>query len=410
MVLLLRGLEHRRTCDPLSFNPSTIYTEMVMLTRRRFLQSVAATSGALAWHGAAGVQIDAAKAAAVAPFGMTTVIAGNPRQRGLAYGKQFAAEIRGFLDREIYGPFADTQFAKSEMLEYAAACSKVIGEECPIIAEELAGMSEGSRLSVEEHVLITLHEELYHRGLLPPVPHCTAIGIAPPVTGGDTLIGQTWDWMQSVAGLSTMLEWRRDDGPSLLAYAFPGLWVGAGLNEAGLALCWTSADLGKPNQMPRIGLPAYVFLAHLMYQPDLESVQQAALRNKHAGWFTFVMGDSQGRLLNVEGSPEGITCEEARGQLLRIGFGTHQRTGIPKSEPIVPHARCQSMKRILEQRRGTYDRAALQETLGDPQAGICVGPGTIDMMVYDTSRKQAFLSRGPEYGVAWQQYGFSEQS
>src|SRR5690606_28735850 len=146
------------------------------------------------------------------------------------------------------------------------------------------------------------------------------------------------------------------------------------------ALCWTSADLGKDQQQPRVGLPAYVLLAHLMYQPDLESVQRAARRNRHAGWFTFVLGDGEGRLLNVEGSPEGITCEEARGQLLRVGFGTHERTGTPSTERVVPHARCQSLQRILQQRAGTYDRAALQETLADPQAGICVGPGTIDLM------------------------------
>jgi hypothetical protein len=377
-----------------------------MLNRRRFLQSVAAASGTLVWQGAAGVRVSGAESAAVAPFGEATVIAGNPRQRGLAYGTKFSSQIRGFLEREIYGPFAD-HFSKSELLDYAAACHKVIGAECPIIAEEMAGMSEGSGLSVEEHVLITLHEELYHRGVLPPVPHCTAIGLAPPVTSGETLIGQTWDWMQSVAGLSTMLEWRRDDGPSLLAYSFPGLWVGAGLNDAGLALCWTSAELGKPKQIPRVGLPAYVLLAHLMYQPDLEAVQKAALRNRHAGWFTFVMGDGNGRLLNVEGSPDGITCEEARGQLLRVGFGTHERTGIPTGDRIVPHVRCQNMQRVLDQHKGPYDRAALQETLADPQAGVCVGPNTIDLMVYDTSRKQAFLSRGADYGIAWRQYAFS---
>lgn len=380
-----------------------------MLTRRRFLQSVAAASSVFTLPDGRAVRIATAGETSAPPFGPATVIAGDARQRGRQYGRTFASDIRGFLDREIYGPFADKHFPKSEMLDYADACYRVIGQECPIIADELAGMSEGSGLSVAEHVLITLHEELYHRGVLPPVPHCTAIGLAPPVTGGDALIGQTWDWMQSVAGMSTMLEWQRDDGPSLLAYAFPGLWVGAGLNDAGLALCWTSADLGQPKQQPRVGLPAYVFLAHLMYQPDLESVQRAALRNRHAGWFTFVMGDSQGRLLNVEGSPDGITCEEARGQLLRVGFGTHERTGTPPDQPVALHARCQNMQRILQARTGTYDRAALQETLADPQAGICVGPGTIDLMVYDTVRKEAFLSRGPDYGVSWQRYEFSRQ-
>jgi hypothetical protein len=162
--------------------------------------------------------------------------------------------------------------------------------------------------------------------------------------------------------------------------------------------------------MPRVGLPAYVLLAHLMYQPDLDAVRQAARRNRHAGWFTFVMGDGEGRLLNVEGSPDGVTCQDSRGQLLRVGFGTHERTGTPAGETVALHARCTSMQRLLEQQPGTYDRAALQATLSDPEAGICVGPATIDLMVYDTARRQAFLSRGPDYGVSWQQFQFSQPS
>jgi hypothetical protein len=383
---------------------------MNMLNRRSFLKSVAVTSGAVAVHGAAGIHLPADERNPVPPFGDAVVISGPPRQRGRTYGKHFAAEIREFLDREIYGVFEGKFFPKDELLGYAAACFKVIRAECPIIADELEGMAEGSGLSLEEHVLITLHEELYHRGVLPPVPHCTAIGVSQPVTRRGAFVGQTWDWMASVAGKSTMLEWTRDDGPSLLAYAFPGLWVGAGLNSAGLALCWTSAELGKPKQVPRIGLPSYVFLAHLLYQPNLDEVQLVAKRNRHAGWFTFVMGDADGRLLNVEGSPEGITCEETRGQLVRVGFGTLERTGASSPDKIARHPRCLSAGRALDAQRGQFDLPAFQGLLGDPNAGICVGRGTIDMMIFQTTDRKAVLSRGPEYGVAWREYEFPQKS
>lgn len=296
-------------------------------------------------------------------------------------------------------------------MRYSAACFKVIREECPVIADELEGMAEGTGLRLEEHVLITLHEELYHRGVLPPVSHCTAVAVGPPQTSQKkTYVGQTWDWMESVAGMSSMVEWRRDEGPSLLAYAFPGLWVGAGLNSAGLALCWTSADLGKPKQMPRIGLPAYVILAHLMYQSSLDAVIDAAKRNRHAGWFTFVMADGTGRLLNVEGSPAGIACEETTERLVRVGFGTRQMSGTPADQAVKRHARCLSMDVLLDKTRGDTDLDAMQQNFSDPARGICVGKGTIDMMVFDTTTRTAHLSRGPHYGVAWREYQFSKAS
>jgi hypothetical protein len=374
-----------------------------MITRRDMLRRGIAGLGALA--SAAPAPARSAERP-VKPFGDAIVIAGRPRERGRRYGRRFRDEIGEFLDREIYRAFEGSLAAKAELLRYAAACSRVIRAECPTIADELEGMAEATGLRLEEHVLITLHEELYHRGGLPPVSHCTAVAVGPPESPGRTFVGQTWDWMESVAGMSSALQWRRDDGPSLLAYAFPGLWVGAGMNSAGLALCWTSAELGKPKHVPRVGLPAYVLLAHLLYQPTLDAAIEAAKRGRQAGWFTFVMADGSGRLLNVEGSPEGVACEEATGRLVRVGFGSRRMTEAAGGRGPARHPRCSTMDAVLDRTRGRTDLNAMRTNFSDPARGICVGKATIDMMVFDTVARTAHLSRGPEYGVAWRRYGF----
>jgi isopenicillin-N N-acyltransferase-like protein len=346
----------------------------------------------------------------VRPFAEAVVIAGGPRERGRRYGQRFEAEIRAFLEREIYRVFDGSVAKRDDLLRYSAACFRVIRAECPTIADELEGMAEATGLRLEEHVLITLHEELYHRGVLPPVSHCTAVAVGPPETPRSTFVGQTWDWMESVAGMSSVLDWHRDDGPSLLAYAFPGLWVGAGVNSAGLALCWTSADLGKPKQMPRVGLPAYVLLAHLLYQPTLDAAIEAAKRNRHAGWFTFVMADGSGGLLNIEGSPQGVVCEEANGRLVRVGFGSRRMTAPAGGQETPLHPRCASMNTLLDRTRGQTDLSAMQQNFGDPARGICVGRATIDMMVFDTTACSAHLSRGPDYGAEWRKYSFAKRT
>jgi len=375
-----------------------------MITRREVLRRGVAGLSVLACGSPAPAR---SAERSVKPFGDAIVIAGGPRERGRRYGRRFRDEIGEFLDREIYRAFEGSLAAKEELLRYAAACYRVIRAECPVIADELEGMAEATGLRLEEHVLITLHEELYHRGTLPPVSHCTAVAVGPPESAGRTFVGQTWDWMESVAGMSSALEWRRDDGPSLLAYAFPGLWVGAGLNSAGLALCWTSAELGKPKQVLRVGLPAYVLLAHLLYQPTLDAAIEAAKRDRHAGWFTFVMADGSGRLLNVEGSPEGVACEEATGRLVRIGFGSRRMKEMTGGQGGARHPRCGTMDALLDRTRGRTDLDAMRANFGDPARGICVGKATIDLMVFDTMARTAHLSRGPAYGVAWRQYGFS---
>jgi isopenicillin-N N-acyltransferase-like protein len=273
----------------------------------------------------------------------------------------------------------------------------------------MEGIAEGAGLRLEEVVLLSLHEELFHRGVLPKVPHCTAVAVGPPeTTDGRTLVGQTWDWMESVFGLSRIVHWRREEGPSLLAYGYPGLWVGAGLNSAGLALTWTSADLGKQSLGVRVGIPSYAMLTHLLYQESLDAAIAEAKRNKHAGWFTFVLGDGKGNLVNIEGSPDGIAIEPAKGRLVRIGYGSRKMSRTPADRPVALHPRCQKMYELLGSVPGKVDIPAMQRFFGDPKCEINVGKATIDMMVFDTTNRAAYLSRGPSYTVDWRKFTFDE--
>jgi hypothetical protein len=378
-----------------------------MLTRREFLHRASATTTGLALLPSLPARAETSPSK-VPPF-TKTIIDGKPRERGRRYGKEFSNGVRAFLDKEIWKPFTGKPATREEMVRYAAACGLEIKKFSPIIHDELEGMAEGSGLRLEELVLITLHEELYHKGALPKLPHCTAVAAGPPVTAGGGIVGQTWDWMESVFGLSNVLHWKRPEGPSLLAYAFPGLWVGAGLNSAGLALCWTSAALGEKGQEPRVGIPSYVLLTHLLYQETLDAAEAEAKRGTNAGWFTFVMGDGKGNLLNIEASPKEVVTERPTGTISRVGFGSRKMTATPEGESVKFHARCQKVNELMAGASGKVDRRMLQTWFEDPKGGIAVGKGTIDLMVFDTTAREGYLSRGPSYGVHWQKFGFADR-
>jgi isopenicillin-N N-acyltransferase-like protein len=338
-----------------------------------------------------------------------TVIAGKPRERGQAYGQRFKKEIHAFLNQEIYQAFNNKPATRADMLHFAGLCAKEIAAYSPVIHAELEGMAQGSELALDEIVLITLHEELYHRGQLPKVDHCTAVAVGPPDTkDGNTYVGQTWDWMPSVFGQSTMLRWQRDEGPSVLAYAYPGLWVGAGMNSAGLALTWTSADLGNKKMTVRAGIPSYVLLAHLLYQDSLEAAVKEAQRAKNAGWFTFVLGDAKGNLVNIEGSPEGVIVEKHQGRLARVLFGSRAMTKTPPGQKVKVHERCEKMYDLIGAAAGTIDRSTMQHFFADPKCAISVGKSTLDMMVFNCTTREAWVSRGPAYGATWTRFDFSK--
>lgn len=343
-----------------------------------------------------------------------TVIAGKPRERGRRYGRQFKDSIVAFLDKEIYQRFIQKPSPKDEMLRYAGACGRAIKEYSPLIMDELEGMAEGSGLKLEEIVLITLHEELGKSGTLPKVEHCTAFAAGPPDTSdANTYVGQNWDWMASVFGMSSLLLWKRTEGPSVLAYAYPGLWIGAGLNAAGIALCWTWGDV-RGIKGPRVGIPAYVLIAQMLYQDTLKGAVAEAERARHAGWFTFVLGDAKGQLANVEGTPEKLAVEWPRGHLARASFGTRAITGVADGEPVKYHPQCRRMFDLLAGGKGKIDRAMLQGFCGDHQSTICKHPGhkggfTVDSMVFNCNTREALVSRGPGCSGRWQKFTFDDR-
>ncbi|HEY7426345.1 MAG TPA: C45 family peptidase [Gemmataceae bacterium] len=392
--------------------------------RRQFLHQVAGFGAAAAClHGAARVGAEPAKEPPKVADHSRTVISGKPRQRGEQYGRKFKEPIQAFLDKEIYRACAQ-HTSREELLRYAGQCTRAVKEYSPLITEEMEGLAEGAGLKLEEAVLITLHEETagHKGGALPPVQHCTALAAGPPDTrDGNTYVGQNWDWMATVYGLSSMLLWKRPEGPSLLAYSYPGLWVGAGLNSAGIALCWTWGD-GRGIKGPRVGIPSYVLIAQMLYQDTLEGALKEARRAKHAGWFNFVLADDKGHLAAVEGTPEKLVIQNPRGHTARASYACPEILGGTAEKPAKLHPQCQRMFDLLAGSKGKLDKPTLQGFFADHKSTICKHPTfqrgggietsggfTVDSMLFNCTTREAHVSRGPGCSGRWQTFTFEDK-
>ena len=305
-----------------------------------------------------------------------SVIEGTPRERGRAYGQRFKASITRFLEREIYAAFDGKPNQKELLLRYGGACSRKIKDYAPLVMDEMEGMAEGAGLRLEEIVLVTNHEELWHRGAIKAVDHCTVFGAAPPDTAdGETYVAQTWDWMESVYGLSSMLLWKRAEGPSVLAYAYPGLWTGAGVNSEGVSLCWHSGS--GDGKEPAVGIPAYVLIAQMLYQPTLKGALEELRRATQAGWFVFLLGDAQGSLATVRGTPKKV---DIRPDAVANG-GRRRAQGDAKVDLAAMQAHCPTVKVKT----------------------------TIDAMVFSSVRKEAHVTRRAGGATPWLRFGFDSK-
>ncbi|MBI5396026.1 MAG: hypothetical protein HZA91_12085 [Verrucomicrobia bacterium] len=384
------------------------------MNRRQFLKRTAGCGVAMGDFGTMGWALAAAPEAEelpVAPDHVLTVFSGKPRERGRRYGKHFAEGISRFVEEEIFKKFVTPKTSRDDLLRYAGQCFREVGAFSPEVAEELGGIAEGAGLRLEEVVLLVLHEEVYHRGDLPAVAHCTAMAAGPPDTrDGNAYVGQSWDWMKSAFGLSSMTLWKRNEGPSVLAYSYPGLWVSAGLNSAGIALCWTSAALNITG--PRVGIPTYALIAHLLYQTSLKDAADEARRAKRAGWFSLALADGDGQLASIEGSPDDLAVEYGRGHLARVYYGTARMNRTPPGQPVPRHPQCQRMCALLAEGKGRLDAAMVRGFFGDHQTPICKhltpkrGGGSLDVMVFNTTRREAYITRGPACRDHWKTFRF----
>jgi hypothetical protein len=61
---------------------------------------------------------------------------------------------------------------------------------------------------------------------------------------------------------------------------------------------------------------------------------------------------------------------------------------------------------LLRESEGKNDLSRLQHYFADPKYKINSGKGTIDMMVFDTTARTAYLSRGSSYKVWWREFVF----
>jgi hypothetical protein len=335
-------------------------------SRRLFL---AQTLGGVA---ALGLKVSAQEPAPASEHELA-VISGKPRERGRQYGSLFKDKIRSFLEREIYSSFSGKPNTKEAMLRFAGACGKAITAYAAPLQEELEGIAEGSGLAFEEIVLITSHEELWHRGLVPAIDHCTVFGAsAPDTTGDETFVCQTWDWMESVYGMSSILHWKRPEGPSVLAYSYPGLWTGAGMNTSGLALCWhTGSGDGKE---PRVGIPAYVLIAQILYQETLKGALDEIRRATHSGWFVFLIGDGRGNFATVRGTPKNLEIiPDAKANGGRIRAEGDRKVDLPGLE-----AHCPRVKRS----------------------------NTVDAMIFNCTKKELHVTRRAGGVTPWKKFTF----
>ena len=270
-------------------------------------------------------------------------IRGTETQCGRQYGERWATEMLGFYYQEVS--------PSTENLSYARRCWKHVERSARRSARFMKGLAGGSGLTLDQVCLLALHEEIHH------APHCTAFAAAGSATRGrKTLVAMNWDWGAQLYPWAGLLRLAPHGSPRVLTYHFPGLWAGAGINEHGMSLMWTSSGL-MPRLQPGVGVPTYVVIAEILRRKTVNAALRWLDSVEHAGCFIFFLGDPDGTIAVVEGLPGYTTVDQSADALSRAnhymceGAIRASRQRLERGSASTTAYRGPRMAKLLDQRR-----------------------------------------------------------
>jgi isopenicillin-N N-acyltransferase-like protein len=176
-----------------------------------------------------------------------------------------------------------------------------LGLDCPELAwvlQEMQGIADGARLSIEDVWLVNCWEELVwelrraRRDL-----HCTTLAAAGRATAdGHTLLGHNEDWRPSDLDNVYLVHARPESAPALLALGYGPTLVNTGLNAAGIGQGCDSLFMTDQ----RLGLPRVVVARMVLAARSLSEAISAATHPQRAAGYNHLIADAYGQLVNVE--------------------------------------------------------------------------------------------------------------
>lgn len=230
-------------------------------------------------------------------------IFGNAFNRGKQYGELKEEDIQRFVEY-LYSDFRKPGVCKKDLLRQVHKYIPIIEDYSPKIAEELKGIAKGSGKDYEEIVMITLHEERRSFSSTSGPSNCTSFAATGDATAdNETYLGQSWDITTDLCDKANpfLLNVNRNDGQAFLAYTYPGMMAGAGINTDGIGICWNSV----PRLELKIGVPTYVIIEEILRQETIGGAIAAVLRADRAGCFNLVIADKS-EIYDIEATPEDV--------------------------------------------------------------------------------------------------------
>lgn len=235
-------------------------------------------------------------------------VAGDPYERGRAYGEQAAERVVRSVEgyRDVFRALAglDTEGAR----RLARSFEEAIARFRPAYLEEIRGIAEGAGVPYEDVLAINVRTEVMFAARARSaeasgrVDACSAFAVLPEASAeGHTLIGQNWDWLPHCFDTVVVLEVEQPDAPDFVTVVEAGLLAKTGMNSSGIGLATnalvTDGDRGEP------GVPYHALLRAILDCETLSDAYAVLMERPRASSANYLIAHRDGIAVDVEAAP-----------------------------------------------------------------------------------------------------------
>lgn len=330
-------------------------------------------------------------------------VGGLPREMGRQIGEAAGEEIRGFCDvaMSLVNKFVRVSSATADdLVARALQCAERYS---PDMIEELRGMAEAARVSIEQVMLLQCRNQLQPDS----DAGCTSLSLAADGRHRTcALVAQNWDNDPDLQPFTIVLTRRPVGKPALMTVTQAGIIAYIGFNEAGIGVCLNTL----PAPARSVGVPHY-FTVRGIYEADsLEGAVQAVRRSDRAVPANIMLATPQGPAdLEVTLDHVHVLQDASLGGVTHTNHCRHPELlhlNEQFSELIQSHARqrridhlldlshhgpdLEALKRLLRDHDG-FPRSICRHTNDDPKTGIWE---TLFSVIIEPQARRMHVSRG----------------
>jgi isopenicillin-N N-acyltransferase-like protein len=349
---------------------------------------------------------------------------GAAHERGFQYGEKFAQNISEMLDRSYVFYKNVANLSRDEILKTAGKFWPFIEEYSNEIAEELKGLSEGSKRKIEEITLLTSFNEIQFYYAFAKISRygrpagCTSFCATEEATeSGETLIGQNNDGSlhPNMDESDFLMKMRTDSGVEFLTLTIMGCPAFVGVNSKGIALCINAVSDGEFN----IGVPFSVITRRILGSKTIGEAINAVITPERGAGANYLIADENGECYDIETTAGGFNyfyVDKCFGHANHYLDRT-KLSGYMQKTDANTIVRCNRMNKLLRRNFGKINLETcfgfLKDHVNYPTS-ICVHPNetlpaemamkTMDSIVISPEKREMHVTRDNPCKVPFRKY------